>query len=412
MEKKVKIKLFPTKDIDAPLFQIGDSLFIDSEKHDDRYGGRHIFLLSTEPFQYPPKGTAYYDGQGNLRTAGTGATYSLLSQNIVATTDKTVKITKLERGYTEYRSKVFYSENSFPSISKEFILHFITYKEDFLENYLYLKYENGYIDNKPVSGGVLVLDKENNVVIKELIDNLKKEDMFKPAYMIILPVKESRIALYDGMLVEKRSSSLNYKKDCVISPQSFYIYSIEDKLKEGDWCIQFDGSGNLYYPDEPIFRCDSKVNSICRYKIIATTESNLYTDRGYKFTNNIPSQGFTGFNIYIPQLPDAFLKNYILEYNEGNAIIKVEVEYSSQLGDDYKGVEFTEKELDYKIKVNLDNTICVKIKSDSIIANNLNREEIEEMKLIIKRFKNYAEINGYPSKSFKERVNKFVKEKL
>lgn len=33
----------------------------------------------------------------------------------------------------------------------------------------------------------------------------------------------------------------------------------------------------------------------------------------------------------------------------------------------------------------------------------------KELELIIRRFNNYAKIHGYPSKSFKEKVNKILK---
>ena len=37
-----------------------------------------------------------------------------------------------------------------------------------------------------------------------------------------------------------------------------------------------------------------------------------------------------------------------------------------------------------------------------------NDEEIKKLELIIRRFNNYAKLNGYPSKSFKEKVNKIL----
>lgn len=119
--------------------------------------------------------------------------------------------------------------------------------------------------------------------------------------------------------------------------QHLYILS-DDEIKEGDWC--YDNSRN---EDIRIFtHVDSKIEKHDLKKIIATTDSSLNLPEPKLFDNNV---WWTGRNsiMYFPSLSDAhtywcnhkipspsqsFIDKYVSEYNKGNIITDVMVEYS------------------------------------------------------------------------------------
>ena len=125
--------------------------------------------------------------------------------------------------------------------------------------------------------------------------------------------------------------------------QHLYILS-DEKIKEGDWCLNLDTND--------IFKL-GKYGVNNAKKIIATTDTSLG----------------------LPLIPESFIKYYISEYNKGNIITDVEVEYEDNgeegwIGDDYNGEPFWNEKLE--LKVNPDNTINI-----YPIKNSWNREEFE-----------------------------------
>ena len=127
-----------------------------------------------------------------------------------------------------------------------------------------------------------------------------------------------------------------------LSPQHLYILS-DDEIKEGDW-----------YYDE-IIGISQKASDLRpelklpRKKIIATTDTSL----------TILS---TNSGRYVYQLPQSFIEKYVTEYNKGNIITDVLVEYvlEHDLRTSIKSEEFKEVP-----KINKDNTITIKKVKDS-----------------------------------------------
>jgi hypothetical protein len=84
-------------------------------------------------------------------------------------------------------------------------------------------------------------------------------------------------------------------------------------------------------------------------KVIASTDKLLKSDWIYK--NNI-----------LPQIPQTFIQLFIKEYNKGNVITDVLVEYEEILGDE--GIIKSLDNEDWELKINQDTTINIKVKKD------------------------------------------------
>ena len=134
--------------------------------------------------------------------------------------------------------------------------------------------------------------------------------MYKKVNVVMLPTNEKATApifksnnhLYIGY-----GEKLEYKnKDN--SYQHLYITS-DEEIKDGNWCILFDSFGHLF-TDSAQQYIPSKGhvlnNGLC--KVISSTDTILN----------------------LPQLPQQFIEKYIEEYNKGNVITEVMVEYNEK----------------------------------------------------------------------------------
>ena len=102
-------------------------------------------------------------------------------------------------------------------------------------------------------------------------------------------------------------------------------------------------------------------------EVLATTDTSLYIHQ--KETISLPERVF-----YLPQPSEQFIQKYIEEYNKGNVITDVLVEYTFN---DFKFMATlcTTKEKEYVLKINpKDNTITIKKVKDS-----WTREEVIEL---------------------------------
>jgi hypothetical protein len=127
--------------------------------------------------------------------------------------------------------------------------------------------------------------------------------------------------------------------------QHLYIIS-DDVIKEDDWCI--DSNRNIFQHKNhfPI--------SIGQRKIIAITDSSLD----------------------LPQPSKQFIQKYVEEYNKGNIITDVLVEYEKGLNKPlHESLRDSSPLVFERLKVNpKDNTITIKKVKDSY-----NREEVEKL---------------------------------
>ena len=152
--------------------------------------------------------------------------------------------------------------------------------------------------------------------------------------------------------------------------QHLYILS-DDEIKEGDWY--------LFLPEDSVRQ--ATFDFIPHYnlkKIIATTDPSLII---YESEVLARASGFkleTG-DLCITFIPRSFIERYVEEYNKGNKIESVMVEYnyfendtSECIGMDgvYNGIPFN----GYVLKLNSDNTINIKPVKDI-----WTREEIIEL---------------------------------
>jgi hypothetical protein len=142
--------------------------------------------------------------------------------------------------------------------------------------------------------------------------------------------------------------------------RELYIIS-EDEIKEGDWTLMFDDFGNLFISNEPKqylgIKAGHHLNKGLR-KVIATTDKSLIINN-YSDVNRLEDLEYS-----LPQISQQFIEQYITEYNKGNIIIDVLVEYEELLGD--KGIiAVAFKESDFKLKINPYNTINIKTVKDS-----------------------------------------------
>lgn len=169
-------------------------------------------------------------------------------------------------------------------------------------------------------------------------------EQFKRAKMVLLPTEKKTGIFCDNN--DKLYFSLVNKIRDYAQGKHLYIIS-DDEIKEGDWCIylglsmtyfkviDIDGD-RLYYNSREYFN-----KNICK-KIIATTDTSLG----------------------LPQPSQQFIEKYIEEYNKGNIITDVLVEYEEYTCPRCKG-ERTE------IVAILGERPCLKCKGDGILSKNI-----------------------------------------
>ena len=175
---------------------------------------------------------------------------------------------------------------------------------------------------------------------------------FKKAEVIMLPTnkpsKLGNLATYKGKSLAKVIKEGVNLKNTTVQFWNLYIIS-DDEIKEGDWCYDLKNNCTL--------QAKSSYEGMRIKKIIATTDTSLN----------------------LPQPSQQFIEKYIEEYNRGNVITDVLVEYNC--GDNHCSLFGCQKHLGCKnesiqsIKINLkDNTITIKKVKDS-----WNREEVENL---------------------------------
>ena len=242
--------------------------------------------------------------------------------------------------------------------------------------------------------------------LKEINDRYYQE-----AEIVMLATKYGKITLYDYDNLKTLSLAQGNHKgtENTIIPQHLYIVSNEE-IKEGDWYVIVQDSKKGYQvATKPASKEEvSLQNKFNCKKIIATTDLSLN-----KYPLNTTDKNFKDF-ITLPKPSDSFIKNYIEEYNKGNVITKVLVEYEeyrSMLGldiDDNTKINYSEPW--YELKVDSNNTITIKRLELELYT----REEVKI--LITNAFKAGYERShsGYPYTDnwSKPKVEEFLKENL
>ena len=161
--------------------------------------------------------------------------------------------------------------------------------------------------------------------------------------------------------------------------QHLYIIS-DDEIKEGDWCLidnnkvgkrtnkqvypnSTDGESHLCYYYTINGEEIGYHVSHCK-KIIATTDTSLEI-----FDKELSDMHSVKVNILLPEPSQQFIQKYIEEYNKGNIIEDVLVEYGKEYVDEKDAYGYN------KLKINpKNNTITIKKAKDS-----WTREEVIEL---------------------------------
>lgn len=176
---------------------------------------------------------------------------------------------------------------------------------------------------------------------------------------------------------------LNTKSDSYYKLMDLYFLS-DEEIKEGDWVLAYN----------EIKRADTKM---LKYlfssadkelkKIIATTDETLITCQCGKSSHKMSCKQ----SYKLPQIPQSFIEYYVSEYNKGNIITEVMVEYETlgKYGKVWlaKSTFNNESNSDMSIYfnhliINPDNTINIKP-----IKESWNREEVKQLLLNLSSFK-------------------------
>ena len=176
-------------------------------------------------------------------------------------------------------------------------------------------------------------------------------EQFKRAKVVMLPTNEKT------NIINTNQGLLYNSNDYIGINQHLYIIS-DDEIKEGDYYI-IDDIPELLKNNGLKF-----IDDYCK-KVIATTDTSLYIHQ--KETISLPERVF-----YLPQPSKQFIEKYIEEYNKGNIITDVLVEYENIYIDSF-GTTIVQHEKDSdsylkqctfvnsKLKINpKDNTITIK----------------------------------------------------
>lgn len=191
--------------------------------------------------------------------------------------------------------------------------------------------------------------------------------------------KESKILRLDTSYKSKSIPPV----DNSMLPQHLYFLSNEE-IKEGDWFMNRQYMIEEGKEEYAIWRCGDITPNSNPKKIIATTDTSLIENVGWKIIDKDKKDIYQS----LPQPSSKFIQAFIKAYNEGKPITKVLVEMEELDSQDYH-VEIdyfgrTDIELEYELKVNSSNEITIKKIKDSYT-----REEVEEL------FEKFVDA-GYP----------------
>ena len=222
---------------------------------------------------------------------------------------------------------------------------------------------------------------------------------FKKAKVVVLPTNQKTKYLMVYSDVEKTKGKLilnGLKNDEYKEYQHLYIIS-DDEIKKGDYiyCTITNAIEIAKYNHDYLIR-DWK-------KVIATTDTSLYIHQ--KETISLPERVF-----YLPQPSQQFIQKYIEEYNRGNIITDVLVEYELISNEEYFLNTINPDEnvpyFDENLKINPKyNTISIKKVKDSYTKEEVDRMLDEQASKttaeMMEKFKDYKSREEIKSLLFK-----------
>ena len=183
--------------------------------------------------------------------------------------------------------------------------------------------------------------------------------MKKLAQVVMLPANEKAkigdivMSKFDDIHILTKNDGKEYAK--TVTSQHLYILS-DEEIKVGDWFVGFaDGSIKPFVmqADESTVEINNwqlnKKGYSSNKKIIATTDRSLKV-----FIHTTMAIDMDDCYESLPQPSQSFIEKFVDEYNKGNVITEVMVEYES-IGA-YANPKYNS---DYQLKINSDNTINI-----------------------------------------------------
>lgn len=193
-------------------------------------------------------------------------------------------------------------------------------------------------------------------------------EQFNKAQVIMLPTKFTH-SPYIPIIDVTGNNQLSKNNNFGLTVSKFYHLYItsDDKIKKGDWfivngvikqCVDIKSNNSITWIVDNLGNED--IIGFCK-KIIATTDTLLTASFGSD------EEGYGKMRDGLPQISQQFIEKYIEEYNKGNIITDVLVEYENS-DNSYEswtpdGIkEFYAQQLKINPK---DNTINIKLPKES-----------------------------------------------
>ena len=230
---------------------------------------------------------------------------------------------------------------------------------------------------------------------------------FKKAKVVMIPTEKSSLFTHADELLFNKTGEREVNLEYGTQPQHLYILS-DEEIKEGDWFIN---------ELNQVWKHNGKVQPYKgSKKIIATTDTSLiktnhrYTIRpiyASKFEDNsrviATVDSWDKKELIMPKPSQSFIEKYISEYNKGNVITDVLVEYEYIAGGRTSAApEVYEKGFGLQLKVSpKDNTITIRP-----VKNSWSRNEVVEL-LTAWNFEFHEN-----SEIYKQGLNKWIEENL
>lgn len=244
---------------------------------------------------------------------------------------------------------------------------------------------------------------------------------YKEHDVVMLPAEEA-----ENCFITKQgvgSLTLEYHRGYFTKAYLQYIYAkayhlyflSHEEIKEGDWCILRSrelakctkvGVGGFRYFDDAS-QCYGGNDMYLAKKIIATTDSelhpNMVTDTLFGITSTWQQEAG------LPRPSNSFIEKFVTEWNKGNKIEKVLVEF--QLVTKFVGLEYYDSmNPQYELKIASYNTIAIK---PLVVKNSWSGEEV--VKIAFEAFyKGYRDCEAlkYCPSDIKFEFDKWIKQNL
>ena len=197
--------------------------------------------------------------------------------------------------------------------------------------------------------------------------------MKKPVQVVMLSTNEKAkigdivMSKFDDIHILTKNDGKEYAK--TVTSQHLYILS-DEEIKEGDWFVGF-ADGSIKPGDWFVGFADGSIKPFVKQADESTVEINNWqlNKKGYSSNKKIIATTDRSLKVFIhttmaidmddcyeslPQPSQSFIEKFVDEYNKGNVITEVMVEYES-IGA-YANPKYNS---DYQLKINSDNTINI-----------------------------------------------------